>query len=147
MSSQSITARQQLLGDRAGTGVSNVVLSNKVQTAMETIEDPSIRNLGKNVSVLATNATVVGREAKQFLKSTVQEVGFLNKLFLFAKSSIGRALLGIVGIILLGRILSGTIGGMSSTMDPNTQFLMKSVSAWSYILCIILVLNFLLSLM
>ena len=145
MSSQSIappkTTRQQMFGPKPIMG--NLISNSKVQE----LEDPLIKNFGKNIDTLTKNASVIGDQAKIFAQNTRNQVGFINQLFTFAKSSLGRLLFSIVGILLLGKLTSGTIGGTSSTLDPNTQFLMKSVSAWSYILCIILVLNYVFSLL
>jgi len=145
MSSQSSalpkTTRQQMFGQKPIMG--NLISNAKVQE----LEDPLIQNFGKNIATLAKNASAIGDQAKILAKNTRNQVGFINQLFTFAKSSLGRLLFSIVGILLLGKLTSGTIWGTSSTLDPNTQFLMKSVSAWSYILCIILVLNYVFSLM
>lgn len=137
-SQNTFTARQQYLPMATST---NSFVPKQIQVA--DVDAPHLKNFAKNIKTISKNIGSTVGQTKQFAKEISHNVGFLQRIYSFSKSSIGRMIFALVVMQLLGKIITGTINGYVSTLTPNIQLLTQSIWAWIYIISCLLVLNYL----
>jgi len=85
-------------------------------------------------------------QVKSLAKNTYQDGPIVVKtVYDFATSNYGRNILSIAALLLLGKILAGTIDGLNTNDDTNLTFLQQCVWAWTCIFCIIIAMNMIFS--